>query len=59
VGRGRKHNRTIEGVREEKGEKMMYTILFCTTAIVIMVFLVYKLARVVKKFDDIIGEKDA
>ena len=33
----------------------MYTILFCTTAIVIMVFLVYKLAMVVKKFDDIIG----
>ena len=39
--------------------KMMYPVLFCTTAIVIMVFLVYKLARVVKKFDDIIGEKDA
>jgi type II secretory pathway component PulF len=35
--------------------KMMYPVLFCTTAIVIMVFLVYKLARVVKKFDDIIG----
>ena len=37
----------------------MYTLIFCTTAIVIMVFLVYKLARVVKKFDEIIGEQDA
>lgn len=36
---------------------MMYTTIFCTTAIAIMAFLVYKLATVVKKFDDIIGGK--
>ena len=33
----------------------MYQIIFCVTAIAIMAVLVYKLDKVVKKFDDILG----
>ena len=33
----------------------MYPIIFCVTAIVIMAVLVYKLEKIVKSFDDILG----
>lgn len=38
---------------------MSIEIIFCITAFIIMFVLLYKLNKIVKQFDDILGEQDA